>query len=128
MSKPSTGRSFRDLVSSYRAVFFDAYGVLKNHEGTLPGLDETFAFLERQDIAFQVLTNDASRAPEQLASAYRQAGLTAVTAEKNRLVRNPRLPPHPSEGGKRGGSRTSVRRRRRVSSNRTQSRRFPLAS
>jgi HAD superfamily hydrolase (TIGR01450 family) len=75
-------RPFRDVVSGYRAVFFDAYGVLKNHRGVIPGIEHTFAFLRERAIDFYVLTNDASRSPAELARAYQDAGLTQINEGK----------------------------------------------
>jgi len=75
-------QSFRAIVTGYKAVFFDAYGVLKNHRGIIPGIEHTFAFLRERDIDFYIVTNDASRSPLKLAAAYIDAGLTEVTEEK----------------------------------------------
>jgi HAD superfamily hydrolase (TIGR01450 family) len=75
-------QSFRSIVTGYKAVFFDAYGVLKNHRGIIPGIEQTFAFLRERGIDFYIVTNDASRSPMKLASAYIDAGLTEITEEK----------------------------------------------
>lgn len=48
----------------------------------ISGIDSTFTFLRQRDIDFYILTNDASRAPLELASAYLEAGLAEVTEEK----------------------------------------------
>ncbi len=74
--------SFRSIASRYKAIFFDAYGVLKNYKGLVPGVKETFAFLRENDIRFYILTNDASRSPEALAEYYFRAGLPEITADK----------------------------------------------
>jgi HAD superfamily hydrolase (TIGR01450 family) len=73
---------FKEVVSKYKAVFFDAYGVLKNHKGLLPGIQHTFDFLIENDIDYYILTNDASRSPELLAHAYLSKGITAITPDK----------------------------------------------
>jgi HAD superfamily hydrolase (TIGR01450 family) len=75
-------QSFRSIVTGYKAVFFDAYGVLKNHVGIIPGIGDTFAFLRDHDIDFYILTNDASRSPLELASAYLDAGLAQIGEQK----------------------------------------------
>ncbi len=75
-------QSFRSVVTGYKAVFFDAYGVLKNHRGVIPGIENTFAFLRDNGISFYIVTNDASRSPLKLASAYIDAGLREITEEK----------------------------------------------
>jgi len=73
---------FKEVVQKYKAVFFDAYGVLKNHKGLLPGIQNTFNLLIENDIDYYILTNDASRSPEQLAEGYLANGITAVTPDR----------------------------------------------
>ncbi|MEZ0540924.1 TIGR01459 family HAD-type hydrolase [Fibrella arboris] len=73
---------FADLIDQYKAVFFDAYGVLKNAHGLIPGVDRTINALIQTEKPFYVLTNDASRSPEQLADSYTRLGLPLVTADR----------------------------------------------
>ncbi|MBP1640383.1 MAG: family HAD-type hydrolase [Bacteroidetes bacterium] len=73
---------FKDVALKYKVIFFDAYGVLKNYKGMLPGVKEMFQFLQENDIAFYILTNDASRSPELLAKSYINAGIDQVTERK----------------------------------------------
>ena len=73
---------FRSIVTKYKVVFFDAYGVLKNHEGIIPGTKETFDFLDRQGILYYVLTNDASRGPIKLSEGYKKRGIDCLTPDK----------------------------------------------
>ncbi|MBN1118284.1 MAG: HAD-IIA family hydrolase [Bacteroidales bacterium] len=75
-------KDFKKVVLKYKAVFFDAYGVLKNYKGLIPGIENTFQFLIDNGIDYYILTNDASRSPEQLADTYRSRGITAVTTER----------------------------------------------
>lgn len=75
-------KEFEKVVSKYKAVFFDAYGVLKNYKGLLPGVERTFEFLIANDIDYYILTNDASRSPVQLANTYQSKGITAVTPDR----------------------------------------------
>ena len=75
-------KEFVKIVSKYKAVFFDAFGVLKNHKGLIPGIEGTFDFLLKNNIDFYVLTNDASRGPEQLADTYRSRGIDAITPDR----------------------------------------------
>ena len=63
---------FRDLALKYDAIFFDAFGVLKNHKGLIEGVVETLNFLNDNKIPYYILTNDASRSPQQLALSYSQ--------------------------------------------------------
>jgi HAD superfamily hydrolase (TIGR01450 family) len=62
--------SFASLVSRYRVIFFDAYGVLKNARGVMQGVPELLSWIIRQGKDVYVITNDASRSPAQMAAAY----------------------------------------------------------
>jgi HAD superfamily hydrolase (TIGR01450 family) len=75
-------KSFRSIVKNYKAVFFDAFGVLKNHQGLIPGIINTFEYLDRKGIKYYLLTNDSSRSPEMLAQWYQDRGVQQVTADK----------------------------------------------
>jgi len=66
---------FKSVVDKYKVIFFDAFGVLKTHNGIIPGIEQTFAYLKETNKDFYVLTNDASRSPEQLAASYHRMGL-----------------------------------------------------
>ncbi|MGF7039497.1 HAD-IIA family hydrolase [Mucilaginibacter lappiensis] len=74
--------NFKSIIDRYKVVFFDAFGVLKNYEGLLPGIERTFAYLEQQNKEYYIVTNDASRSPTQLAESYHKAGLNAITADR----------------------------------------------
>jgi len=74
--------SFKNVVKKYRAVFFDAFGVLKNHEGLIHGVENTFKYLETREIPYYVLTNDSSRSPEELSNWYQARGLNCITTDK----------------------------------------------
>ncbi len=74
--------SFRSVVKNYRAVFFDAFGVLKNHQGLIDGVENTFKYLDEKGIPYYVLTNDSSRSPEELSKWYLNRGLTCITTDK----------------------------------------------
>lgn len=75
-------KSFRSIVKNYKAVFFDAFGVLKNHQGLIPGIIKTFEYLDSKEIKYYILTNDSSRSPEMLAQWYQDRGVQQVTADK----------------------------------------------
>lgn len=66
---------FRDVLDRYKVIFFDAFGVLKTHNKLIPGIERTFAYLRETEKDFYVLTNDASRSPQQLADSYIRLGL-----------------------------------------------------
>ncbi len=75
-------KSFRSIVKNYKAVFFDAFGVLKNHKGIIPEIGNTFDYLEKKGIFYYILTNDSSRSPEELAFWYQERGLKHITTDK----------------------------------------------
>ncbi len=73
--------NFKDVADRYQVFFFDAFGVLKNANGLIPNIADTFAYLRQQQKQFYILTNDASRSPQQLAESYERLGLPDVTAD-----------------------------------------------
>ena len=75
-------RDFKSIVNKYDVVFFDAYGVLKNYNGLIPGIEGTIRYMLENEIDFYVLTNDASRSPEELAASYQTLGIREITPEK----------------------------------------------
>lgn len=75
-------KSFRSVVKNYKAVFFDAFGVLKNHKGLIPDIENTFEYLEKKGIKYYILTNDSSRSPDALAQWYQDRGIKHVTTDK----------------------------------------------
>jgi HAD superfamily hydrolase (TIGR01450 family) len=73
---------FSCLLPQYKAIFFDAYGVLKNAHGLIPGIEQTIDALIRAETPFYILTNDASRSPDELADSYARLGLPTITADR----------------------------------------------
>lgn len=73
---------FKDVASQYKVIFFDAFGVLKNYEGLLPGIENTFSWLKENNKEFYVLTNDASRSPQELAESYYRQGFYDITPDR----------------------------------------------
>ncbi len=73
---------FRYVVDKYSTIFFDAFGVLKNHSGLIAGIESTFNYLEEHNINYFIITNDASRGPLELAQDYQDRGLKHITKEK----------------------------------------------
>src|ERR1700744_2985441 len=74
--------NFKSIVDKYQIVFFDAFGVIKNYSGLVPGIEKTFDYLEKQGKEYYIVTNDASRGPQQLAQSYHRMGLTAITEDR----------------------------------------------
>lgn len=75
-------KDFKSVVKKYKTVFFDAFGVLKNHEGIIPGINKTFQYLEEKGIDYYLLTNDASRNPGALAYFYQRNHIRCITPDK----------------------------------------------
>ena len=75
-------QNFKSLLENYKVIFFDAYGVIKNYMGLIPGIEKTFEWLKQEKKDYYVITNDASRSPELLAEVYHDAGLKAITSDK----------------------------------------------
>ena len=71
-------QSFLSLAVNYKAVFLDSYGVLKNYQGLIEGVQDTVAFLRDNKIAIRVLTNDASRSREQQVESFNEIGLNGL--------------------------------------------------
>ncbi len=74
--------NFRSIIDKYKVVFFDAFGVIKNYSGLVPGIEKTFAYLESEKKEYYIVTNDASRSPVQLAESYHKMGLPAITQDR----------------------------------------------
>ncbi|WP_066629599.1 HAD-IIA family hydrolase [Labilibacter marinus] len=72
---------FKEVVQQYKVVFFDAYGVLKKHDGMIEGVKEMLHFLKDEGIEFYIITNDASRSTELLAANYHKAGIDIIQAD-----------------------------------------------
>jgi HAD superfamily hydrolase (TIGR01450 family) len=73
---------FKTILDKYKIIFFDAFGVLKNYHGLVPGIEKTFAYIEEQKKEYYIVTNDASRSPQQLAESYHKLGLNAITQDR----------------------------------------------
>lgn len=74
--------SFKEIVTKYKVVFFDSYGVLRNYKGIFNGVKEMFDYLDQNNIASFLLTNDASRSPQELASKFIDYGITSFSEDK----------------------------------------------
>jgi HAD superfamily hydrolase (TIGR01450 family) len=66
---------FRELAERHDAVLFDAYGVLVNAEGALPGAAEAVTYLVQRGQPFLVVTNDASRSPQRASARFARLGI-----------------------------------------------------
>jgi HAD superfamily hydrolase (TIGR01450 family) len=63
------------LVEQYDVLLFDAYGVLVDSSGALPGAKELIRHLNNPGKPYYILTNDASRLPETASTRYRKSGI-----------------------------------------------------
>lgn len=75
-------QDFKSIAKDYQVIFFDAFGVLRTYKGMVPGIKETFNWLEAQEKEFYIITNDASRSPELLVETYAKAGLMQITPDR----------------------------------------------
>src|SRR2546427_11913216 len=64
------------LIDRYDVLLLDAYGVLVNSSGALPGAAELTHRLSESGKPYYILTNDPSRLPTTPAARYRACGLT----------------------------------------------------
>lgn len=75
-------QSFLDIASQFKVVFLDSYGVLKNYNGLIDGVQQTIDALRSKDIVIRVLTNDASRSQQQQADSFNKLGLRNIHADE----------------------------------------------
>ena len=67
--------AIRELLDRYDGVLLDVYGVLLDASGILAGARELIAELERREMPYAIVTNDASRLPETYAKRFAGHGL-----------------------------------------------------
>lgn len=70
-----------DLVDRYEAFLFDAYGVLVDKEGALPGAINLLKKLQRLGKPYGVVTNSAAHLPAHAARRYQAFGLPLVAED-----------------------------------------------
>jgi len=75
-------RSFKDIIEGYNTIFFDAFGVIKNYQGLVPGIRQTFDHLKEKGKEYYIVTNDASRSPAMLAATYHRLGLEVISEDR----------------------------------------------
>lgn len=71
-------KDFKTLLSNYKVIFFDSYGVIRNYNGLIPGIRNTFEWLRSEGKPYYVITNDASRSPELLVENLDRTGLDLI--------------------------------------------------
>jgi HAD superfamily hydrolase (TIGR01450 family) len=72
--------TFDEARARHAALLIDAYGVLVDGGGALPGAAEAITALEREGVAWLLLTNDASRLPARNAARLRSLGIPVTEA------------------------------------------------
>ncbi len=75
---PPEPTTIAELLDRYDGVLLDAYGVLVNARGLLPGAAALFAELDRRGTPFAIVTNDASRSPATYAARFARHGLVVA--------------------------------------------------
>jgi len=70
----------RELIAAYDVLLLDAYGVLLDADGPLPGAVELLADLRAAGREYYILTNDASRTVSETEAVYRIRGLDIPAA------------------------------------------------
>lgn len=73
--------SFRSLIPKYKAIFLDSYGVVKNHQGLIPGVQDVIDYIRECEIPFKILTNDASRSSKRQSERFIERGLNLEPSE-----------------------------------------------
>lgn len=63
------------LIADYSVILLDAYGILVDMQGALPGAQNLIEKLNRMKKPYFILTNDASKLPETSARLFRKFGL-----------------------------------------------------
>lgn len=74
-------QNINEILLSHKAIFFDSYGVLKNHKGLIDGVQDTIDFLTSASIPFRILTNDASRSQRAQEERFYNLGVRGISAE-----------------------------------------------
>ena len=75
MKKKISNISMTQVIDNYKALFFDAYGVLCTAQGALPGAIELIDKLNSMQKNYWILTNGATRSIEKTAKSYQEKGL-----------------------------------------------------
>lgn len=76
------------LLERYELILLDAYGVLLDKQGALPGASELIARLNSEQRPYYLLTNSASRLPETFSSDLHTLGLPVP---EERIITSGRL-------------------------------------
>jgi len=97
--------SVEELIERYPVLLLDAFGVLVNSTGSLPGAADFIEELNRIDKPYYLLTNDASKLPQTAASRFRGYGLAI---EPDRIITSAGLLDHYFKSNSLTGTRCAV--------------------
>jgi len=75
-------QSFLAIAEQFKVIFLDSYGVIKNYQGLIKGVEETIQQLRSDGKLIRVLTNDASRSPTLQVAKFQKAGLKDIREEE----------------------------------------------
>ena len=75
-------QSFQSIAKDYKAIFLDSYGVVKNYNGLIPGIDKTIAWIRDSGKILRILTNDASRSQEQQVQKFAKQGIKGIKPDE----------------------------------------------
>ena len=81
MVPPPRPTTISELLATYDGLLIDAYGVLVDGSGALPGAVELIANLNDRGTPFAIVTNDASRSQATYVTRFASLGL-AIPAER----------------------------------------------
>lgn len=70
-----------DVLDRYDGLLLDAFGVLVDGAGALPGAAALVAELTRREMPFLIVTNDASRLPVTVAARFARFGIEVAAGD-----------------------------------------------
>ncbi len=74
--------NFKQILSPYKVIFFDSYGVLRDHQGAFPQISKLFSYLHDQGIRKLLVSNDASRSPSLAISKLKDSLGDLISGER----------------------------------------------
>ncbi|NJC26759.1 HAD-IIA family hydrolase [Neolewinella antarctica] len=75
-----TIEKFSEISQPFKVILLDSYGVLRNHDGLIPGVVECVNRLRAEGKHLRVLTNNAARSPAAAAKNLKKYGLRGIPA------------------------------------------------
>jgi HAD superfamily hydrolase (TIGR01450 family) len=70
--------SFFEVAKDFKVIMLDSYGVVKNHNGLISGVEKTISWIKSENKTFRLLTNDASRSQQQQMQSLASLGLPGI--------------------------------------------------